>query len=178
MPPMDFFNLEASLTLHVRQDIHSSIGTILCAERWCCLSLLGNWAQSWMGRHWRWYSFCQPQKDDRLSQPHLVLIQQPSGIWTQDQRIPSPPPQPLSQHQAYWPPPVLNCCDWLFQNKISCSCRFPLLDSAFHSKDWTMRPKGFQKTSGIKFWKGTDQGMRKKYFKGLEYPLEHSQDNH
>ena len=28
------------------------IGTILCAECWCCLSsLLGYWAQSWMGRH-------------------------------------------------------------------------------------------------------------------------------
>ena len=28
------------------------IGTILCAERWCCLSsLLGYWAQSWMGHH-------------------------------------------------------------------------------------------------------------------------------
>ena len=32
--------------------IHPSIGTILCAERWCCLSsLLGCWAQSWMGHH-------------------------------------------------------------------------------------------------------------------------------
>ena len=28
------------------------IGTILCAERWCCLSnLLGYFAQSWTGRH-------------------------------------------------------------------------------------------------------------------------------
>ena len=28
------------------------IGTIHCAERWCCFSsLLGYWAQSWMGRH-------------------------------------------------------------------------------------------------------------------------------
>ena len=28
------------------------IGTILCAEHWCCLSsLLGYWAQSWTGRH-------------------------------------------------------------------------------------------------------------------------------
>ena len=28
------------------------IGTILCAERWCCLSsLLGYGAQSWTGRH-------------------------------------------------------------------------------------------------------------------------------
>ena len=25
-------------------------------------------------------------------------------------------------------------------------------------------------------WKGTDQGMGKKYFKGFDYPLEHSQD--
>ena len=48
-----------------------------------------------------WHSFCRPQKDDRQSQPHLVLIQQPSGILTQDPRIPSPPLWPLSQHQAY-----------------------------------------------------------------------------
>ena len=28
------------------------IGTILCAEHWCCLSsLLGYWTQSWTGRH-------------------------------------------------------------------------------------------------------------------------------
>ena len=27
-----------------------------------------------------WCSFHQPQKDDRLSQPHLVLIQQPTGL--------------------------------------------------------------------------------------------------
>ena len=32
--------------------IHPSIGTILCAERWCCLiSLLGYWTQSRTGRH-------------------------------------------------------------------------------------------------------------------------------
>jgi len=32
--------------------IHPSIGTILWAENWCCLSsLLGCWAQSWTGRH-------------------------------------------------------------------------------------------------------------------------------
>ena len=28
--------------------------------------------------------FCRPRKDDRLSEPHLVLIQRPSRIWTQD----------------------------------------------------------------------------------------------
>ena len=62
------------------------------------------WAQSWTGRHSdtgysnssivpaSWYSFCWPRKDDRLNQPHLVVIQQPSRIWTQDPRIPSPPP--------------------------------------------------------------------------------------
>ena len=35
------------------QTNHPSIGTILCAECWCCLSslLLGYWAQSWIGRH-------------------------------------------------------------------------------------------------------------------------------
>ena len=27
-----------------------------------------------------WYSFCQPQKDDRLSEPHLVLIQRTTGL--------------------------------------------------------------------------------------------------
>ena len=31
------------------------------------------------------YSFCQPQKDDRLSQPHLVLIQQPRRLLRQNQ---------------------------------------------------------------------------------------------
>ena len=32
--------------------VHLSIGTILCAERWCCRSrLLGCWAQSWTGPH-------------------------------------------------------------------------------------------------------------------------------
>ena len=94
--------------------IRTSIRPSICAENWCCCSsLLGYWAQSWMGHHSdtgysngsiipaSWYSFCQPQKDDRLSQPHLILIQKPSGIWTQDLRIPSPPPQQLSQHQAY-----------------------------------------------------------------------------
>ena len=87
-----------------------SIGTILSAELWCCRSsLLGSWEQSWMCHHFdagfsndsiipaSWYSFCWPRKDDRLSQPHLVLIQQPSGIWTQDPRILSPPPLPLSR---------------------------------------------------------------------------------
>ena len=28
----------------------------------------------------KWYSFCQPQKDERLSQPNLVLIQQSTGL--------------------------------------------------------------------------------------------------
>ena len=32
--------------------VHPYIRTILCAERWCCLSsLLGYWTQSWTGRH-------------------------------------------------------------------------------------------------------------------------------
>ena len=44
--------------------------------------------------------FCWPRKGDRQSQPHLVLIQQSRGIWTQDQKIPKPPPLQLSQHQA------------------------------------------------------------------------------
>ena len=30
--------------------------------------------------HWNWYSFRQPQKDDRLSQPPGVLIQRPTGL--------------------------------------------------------------------------------------------------
>ena len=68
--------------------IHLSIVIILCTEHRCCQnSLLGDWAQSWMGHHSnagysnssiipaRCYLFCQPQKDDTLSQPHLVLIQ-------------------------------------------------------------------------------------------------------
>ena len=87
-------------------NIHPFIGTILCAERWCCLSssLMGYWAQSWTGCHSdagysngsiipaSWYSFCRPRKDDRLSKSHLVLIQQPSRIWTSDLLIPSPSP--------------------------------------------------------------------------------------
>ena len=47
-----------------------------------------------------WHSFCRPRKDDRQSQLHLVLIQQPSGIWTQDPRISNPLLEPLSQHKA------------------------------------------------------------------------------
>ena len=39
-----------------------------------------------------WHSFCRARKDNRQSQPHLVLIQQLSGISTQDPRIQSPPP--------------------------------------------------------------------------------------
>ena len=79
-----------------------SLGTILYAERWCCRSsLLGYWAQSWMGHHSdtgysngsinpaSWHSFCWPRKDDRRSQPHLVLFQRLSVILTQDLRIPS-----------------------------------------------------------------------------------------
>ena len=71
-------------------------------EHQCChSSLLGYWAQSWTRHHSNtaysngsiilasWYSFFWPQKYDRLSQPHLVLIQQPSRIWTQEPRIPS-----------------------------------------------------------------------------------------
>ena len=62
-----------------------SIGTTLYTECQCCRSsLLGYLAQSWNGRHSNagysngsiipasWYSFCRPQKDDRLSQPHPV----------------------------------------------------------------------------------------------------------
>ena len=30
--------------------------------------------------HWNWYSFRQPRKDDRLSQPPGVLIQRPTGL--------------------------------------------------------------------------------------------------
>ena len=34
------------------QTLHPSIGIVLCRERWCCQSsLLGYWAQSWMGHH-------------------------------------------------------------------------------------------------------------------------------
>ena len=31
-------------------------------------------------KHWNWYSFRRPRKDDRLSQPPGVLIQQPPGL--------------------------------------------------------------------------------------------------
>ena len=82
-----------------------SIGTILCTERQCCQSsLLGYRAQSWMGHQSdagysngsiipaKWYSFCRPRKDDRLRQPHLVLIQRSTGASTQDPKILSQPP--------------------------------------------------------------------------------------
>ena len=36
----------------------------------------------------QWYSFHQPQKNDRLSQPHLVLIQQSAGAQIQDPKLP------------------------------------------------------------------------------------------
>jgi len=36
----------------IYKTIHPSIGTILCAERWSCLSsLLDYWEQSWTGHH-------------------------------------------------------------------------------------------------------------------------------
>ena len=61
---------------------NSSIEAILCAERWCRRSgLLGYWAQSWTGRNsdtgylQAGTHFWRPRKDDKLSQPHLVLIQ-------------------------------------------------------------------------------------------------------
>ena len=45
-------NRAFTLVLVDNPSIHPSIGTILFAERWCCLgSLLGYWAQSWTGRH-------------------------------------------------------------------------------------------------------------------------------
>ena len=42
-----------------------------------------------------------PRKDDGLSQPHLVLIQQQTGLKLRNPGIPSQPPDPPSQHQAY-----------------------------------------------------------------------------
>ena len=40
-----------SLALRAHSEQEEEIGTILCAERWCCLSgLLGYWAHSWTGR--------------------------------------------------------------------------------------------------------------------------------
>ena len=45
--------------------LHQWLRTQLC--RWCS------------ALHYQ-CSFCRPRKDDRLSQPHLVLIQQPTGL--------------------------------------------------------------------------------------------------
>ena len=82
------------------------------------------WAQSWTGRHSNagysngsvipgsWYSFCRPLKDDRLSKPYLVLIEWPSKIWTEDPRIPSPPPKIEIQYCIY--------CTWTL-HRVSCS---------------------------------------------------------
>ena len=52
---------------------------------------------------------------------------------------------------------------------------FPLLGSAFHRKDSTMSTK---ELSRKKLCKSKDHWMGIKYFKGLGYPLEDSQDNH
>ena len=46
---------------------HHFVGARLC--HWCCAPLPVLWD-----------SFCQPQKDDRLNQLYLVLIQQPTGF--------------------------------------------------------------------------------------------------
>ena len=43
---------DASPNVATHCEREEEIGTILCAEHWCCLSsLLGYWAQSWTGRH-------------------------------------------------------------------------------------------------------------------------------
>ena len=58
--PISNFELKHFFSHHFDQSdyvpipwgMKEEIGTILCAERWCCLSsLLGYWAQSWMGSH-------------------------------------------------------------------------------------------------------------------------------
>ena len=72
----------------IHPSIHPSIGTILCAERWCCLiSVLDYWAQSWTGGHSDTrYQLAGTHFADigRMTgcQPHLVLIQQPSKMRT------------------------------------------------------------------------------------------------
>ena len=50
--PCYFDHNNTLIDTFILEDIHPSNGTILCAERWCCLSsLLGYWAQSWTGHH-------------------------------------------------------------------------------------------------------------------------------
>ena len=44
--------------------------------------------------------FTNLKRMNRLSQPHPVLIQGPTGLEPQDPNISSQPPEPLSQHQA------------------------------------------------------------------------------
>ena len=83
-------NVFLFLQLHLKEE---TIGTKLCIEHWCCQSsLLGYLVHPWIIHHSNtgysngstipasWYSFCQLQKDDRLSQPHLVLIQWQAGF--------------------------------------------------------------------------------------------------
>ena len=71
---------------HEGLPIHLFIGTTLCAEHWFCRrSLLDYWAQSWTGHHSATvYQQAGTHSADlgRMtgSQPHLVLIQQPSRI--------------------------------------------------------------------------------------------------
>ena len=70
-------------------------------------------------------------------------------------------------------------CPSSFRIKLAVLVGFLCWVVHFTAKTQPRVPRSFQKTSGIKLWKGRDQRMGlKKYFKGLEYPLEHSQDNH
>ena len=64
-----------------RPNTHSH--TLMCSlEAAGCISGLGHGcaADAVLLLPVHWCSFHQPQKDDRLSQPNLVLIQQPTGL--------------------------------------------------------------------------------------------------
>ena len=49
----------------------------------------------------RLYSFCQPQKNDRLGQPTWSCFNGMKGAQTQDPKILNQPPRPLSQPPVF-----------------------------------------------------------------------------
>ena len=74
---------------------HMASSSFICSTRLRVASLAEGVAVPLMqcpDYQYNWYSFCQPKEDDRLSQPHLVLIQQNTGAQTQNPKIPSQPP--------------------------------------------------------------------------------------
>ena len=87
------------LMLEVSKSCCSSSSS-LCNTRLQVASLAESTAMLLM--QWPYYQCTGPHFTNlgRLSQPHLVLFQQPTETQTQDPKFSYHPPQPLSQHQA------------------------------------------------------------------------------